>query len=453
VLILALLGTTVGLYLQAQYAQDISDPERARRRGRPIPVRTELVTEQEIEEVIGATALTYASEIAPVQFGMSRRINTSGPNSDLLVKKVFVHEGDVVSQGQPLFEVDDSLLKQTVEECEALLTSAQAKLQRVREQVKCNPRFRGLDLEAAQDLVSFRGEDQKRREDELNAYHKLLKRETAASNFQVLDAYSALLQARYSHSDAKRNLEKTTQAIPIGELHDKEDLAAALNNVLAAQVALTEAQRDLERARVTSPLDGVVGTQDIVAGTYIAANTVLTNVFKLDPLFVRLDFPQERIDTLAIDQQVQVVLDSFPQESFAGKVIRIAPRVDPKLRVLGVVVEVSNSSQRIKSGISGFARVSAKRKAVVAPVAAVLQQSNRAMVFRVENGRAQSREVQVGRATEGDLLPVMRGLSPGDEVVVFHNFYWNTGRLTTADGYLKDNDPVDPNWRKWARRE
>jgi hypothetical protein len=75
------------------------------------------------------------------------------------------------------------------------------------------------------------------------------------------------------------------------------------------------------------------------------------------------------------------------------------------------------------------------------------------MVFRVENGRAHSREVQVGRITQGELLPVERGLAPGDEVVVFHNFYWNMGKLTQAEGYLKDNDAVDTDWRKWARRD
>jgi RND family efflux transporter MFP subunit len=452
VLVLAVLGPTVGLFLQAQHAQDLSDPERARRQGKPMPVRTTLVADQEIEEVVGATALTYASDFAPVQLGPSRRFNTGAPNCDLLLKKVYVHEGDVVRQDQVLFELDDSLLRKMVDECEAALSYARAKLERVREQVKCNPRFRDLDLEAAKDQHQFRIDDLKRREDEYEAYKKN-RQGGASSQFQLLDAFSAFIQARFSLSDAKRNLEKSEKALPIGELHDKEDLAAAKNNVALAEVALVEAQRDLQRARITSPIDGVVATQDIVAGIYIASNTVLTNVLKIDPIFVRLDFPQERIDQINLGQKVEVALDSFPQETFSGKVIRISPRVDPKLRVLAVVVELSNPRHRIKAGISGFVRVATKRKATVTPAAAVLRQNNKAMVFRVENGRAHSREVQVGRITQGELLPVEQGLVPGDEVVVFHNFYWNMGKLTQAEGYLKDNDAVDTDWRKWARRD
>ncbi|HMF12811.1 MAG TPA: efflux RND transporter periplasmic adaptor subunit, partial [Gemmataceae bacterium] len=420
---LALLGTTAGLFWQAQYVQNLSDPERARRAGKPIPVRTELIVEQDIEEVVGATALTAAAEIAPVQLAPSRRLNASGPGSDLLVTQVLVHEGDVVSQGQPLFELDDALLKKTVDECEAALTYAQAKLRRVREQVRCNPRFRELDLEAAREQLSYRRDDDKRRDDEFNRYNRMKSQNTAASDFQVLEAFSALLQARYNHSDARRALERTEKAIPIGELQDQENLAAAVTEVERAEQSLLEARRDWQRARIVSPFNGVVGTQDIVAGTYIAANAILTNVYKLDPIFVRLDFPQERLDAVGLGQRVEIVLDSFPQETFPGKVIRIAPRVDSRLRVLGVVVEVANPQYRIKAGVSGFARVLARRKAVVAPAAAVLQQSNKAMVFRVADGRAQAREIQVGRVTEGELLPVQRGLAAGDEVVVFHNFY------------------------------
>src|SRR5437899_3056698 len=54
-------------FLQAQHAKDISDPDRARQRGEPIPVRTEPVTQSTVEDVIGATALTDPSEVASIR--------------------------------------------------------------------------------------------------------------------------------------------------------------------------------------------------------------------------------------------------------------------------------------------------------------------------------------------------------------------------------------------------
>ena len=62
-LVLATAGAGLA-FLQAQHAKDISDPDRARQRGEPIPVRTERVTQSEVEDVVGATALTDPSAVA-----------------------------------------------------------------------------------------------------------------------------------------------------------------------------------------------------------------------------------------------------------------------------------------------------------------------------------------------------------------------------------------------------
>jgi RND family efflux transporter MFP subunit len=179
----------------------------------------------------------------------------------------------------------------------------------------------------------------------------------------------------------------------------------------------------------------------------------LTKVLRLDPIHVRLDFPQERLDEVAQGQEVEVVLDSFRKETFAGTVIRISPRVEPQFRVCPVVVEVKNPGNRIKAGVSGYARLKVNKKSLAVPATALIERERRAMVFRVEDGRARIREVVTGHRLDTGLVEVLRGLTSGDEVVVFHNFYRHAGELTRGDAYLKDDDLVDVDWRKWAGRE
>ena len=65
---LALAGTAL-VYRKAQRIQALGDPEQARRQGRPIPVRTVQVREGEVEQVIGATAVTAPSETASIRIG------------------------------------------------------------------------------------------------------------------------------------------------------------------------------------------------------------------------------------------------------------------------------------------------------------------------------------------------------------------------------------------------
>jgi Cu(I)/Ag(I) efflux system membrane fusion protein len=144
----------------------------------------------------------------------------------------------------------------------------------------------------------------------------------------------------------------------------------------------------------------------------------------------------------------------MPQEVFSGTVIRILPRVNTELRVAPVIVEVSNPGHRIKAGLSGFARLRVPRKALTVPGQAVLRQGGKAVVFRVEKGRARVREVRLGTAVQDGEQEVSGGLTAGDEVVVYQcNFYKHYGELTRTEAYLQDNDLVDTDWRRWARRE
>src|SRR5262245_4007896 len=100
---LALVLATGGVLWAFQYSYDArsqADPSRSRQEGRPIPVRTARVEEAQGEQVIGATAVTLASEHGIVTLGPSQSLfPDSGPAAELKIKAVHVHEGDLVKKG------------------------------------------------------------------------------------------------------------------------------------------------------------------------------------------------------------------------------------------------------------------------------------------------------------------------------------------------------------------
>src|SRR5438045_8328617 len=61
----------LGMFFRADHAKDLADPDRARRDGRPIPVRTDRVREATVEQVVGATAVTVPSATAVIRVGAS----------------------------------------------------------------------------------------------------------------------------------------------------------------------------------------------------------------------------------------------------------------------------------------------------------------------------------------------------------------------------------------------
>jgi membrane fusion protein (multidrug efflux system) len=248
-------------------------------------------------------------------------------------------------------------------------------------------------------------------------------------------------------------MQQAKDALTIGKLSDQRDLAKATNDLEIAQIDLELARQDLKRAKITSPMDGYVNKVEIVPGTVVGVNSVLTQVYRLNPIHARLDFPQERISEVALGQSAEVTLDGFPGRTFSGKVVHILPQINPELRVLPVLVALENAGDKIKAGLSGFARIRQKRKAIVAPAAAIVQQGDETVAFCVEGDRARMRKVRAGAILQTGQREIQDGLHPGDQVVIFHNFYRDAGKLENGGGYLQDNDRVDVDWRKWARRE
>jgi membrane fusion protein (multidrug efflux system) len=212
--------------------------------------------------------------------------------------------------------------------------------------------------------------------------------------------------------------------------------------VESANLELALAQRDLKLCQIASPVNGVVDQLDAVPQMRLGGGSVVATVHQLDPIYVQMDYPMERLDSLKLGQSAEVTLDAYAQETFTGKVIRIAPVVSTKTRVLPVMLEVPNPENRIRAGISGFVRVkSSEAKATTVPSVAVIKKQQKAMVVTVEDDRARIREVQTGNVTKTGEIEVLSGLQSGEEVVIF------------GQDAIQENDRLDTDWHKWTRRD
>jgi multidrug efflux pump subunit AcrA (membrane-fusion protein) len=436
-----------GFYRYAKTVSNRTEPGYSRRRGNPIPVRTEPVSLQTFDLVIGATATTEPSQVWKVQVPSSESFRATA----LVVKDVHVVEGDYVTAGKVLFELDDSAFRATMKRRETALEAARATLNRVLAEAAFNKLTRRLELESAEDELATRLSDVSVRKWAFEALVKLFDKGYVA--FQdYANAKSSLLLARFAQLDAVRRRTKAQEAIPFGTVRDHEAEVLARQQVEAAELDLAASRRDVERCKITSPIDGYLEQFAVIARSVITLDAPVSVIDRLDPIHVRMDFPQERIDELVAGAAAEVVLDSLPQETFAGTVIRISPEVKTPLRVLPVVIRVENPNRRLKAGISGFARVRVKKKALAVSPLGVVRQTNKSMVFRVEDGKARLREVRTGHLLAPGAMEVLDGLEPGDDVVIFYNFYKQASGLANGDEYHRDGDPVDTDRRRWAGR-
>src|SRR5262249_8627108 len=155
-----------------------------------------------------------------------------------------------------------------------------------------NDKTRSLAVTSADNGLHYRTEDLHTRRSEFETLDRL-HRAKAVSDFVYYEGRSAYHKARFELSVAEQNLQMARNQRRIGELMDRRDLAKATNDLEVARIDLSVARHDVERCQIRSPIEGFVGKVDVVAGTVVAVAQPLTQVLQLDPIFVRMDFPQE----------------------------------------------------------------------------------------------------------------------------------------------------------------
>jgi len=130
--------------------------------------------------------------------------------------------------------------------------------------------------------------------------------------------------------------------------------------------------------------------------------------------------PERYVGQLAMGQRMEITVEAFPMETFAGPVTFISPRVDRDSRTVLVKARLSNADQRLKPGMFGSLELvfKVRDEALVIPESAVSYSGDRASVVVMDaDDRAEFRRIEIGSRLVG-MVEVADGLSEGERVVV-----------------------------------
>jgi HlyD family secretion protein len=203
----------------------------------------------------------------------------------------------------------------------------------------------------------------------------------------------------------------------------KAAVASSQANRRAAEVAV-------EQTLIRAPFDAIVLTKNADVGDNITpfssaagAKGAVVTVADMATLEVEADVAESNIGKLKVGQPCEVQLDALPEVRLSAVVSRIVPTVDRAKATVLVKVRFVDKDARVLPDMS--AKVAFLERPVAAdekqPVAAVqpkaiVEREGRKIVFVVQDDRARSAEVTIGRKL-GDLVEV-RGLKAGERVVL-----------------------------------
>ena len=244
---------------------------------------------------------------------------------------------------------------------------------------------------------------------------------------QLAAARSAAAQSDAAVALARANLDRARALAPSGRI-SKQELQQAETALAAAEATRAGARSQvgglavrLGETRITSPLDGVVSQRRLDPGALVGPssnNGAILTVDQIDTLRLFVSAAEGDVQRLKLGQTAHLELDAMPGRRFDGRVVRLAPSLDPATRTLDAEVHLPNRDGLLRAGMYGRASIvtGVHPGAMTVPVGAVQISNGRNFVYVLRGDRVQRREVQLGVDGE-DWLEIRSGLGPDDEVV------------------------------------
>ncbi len=252
-----------------------------------------------------------------------------------------------------------------------------------------------------------------------------------------LSAQAAVTQAQAGLTKAQSDFDRASDLF--------EHNAVAKKDVLSAESALAQAKAGLEQARaahqqavrrltglgmtpgdlkpevtVRSPLGGKVLELSVVPGEFRNDTSAsLMTIADLSTVWVTSQVPESYIRFVQVGERVEITLVAYPDETFEGRVSRIADTVDPQTRTVKVQAEMENRHARFRPEMFGSVHhVESTENIPVIPAAAVVQEGDHPAVFVEKTpGHFEERPVALGKSA-GTKIRVLRGVTAGESVVV-----------------------------------
>jgi membrane fusion protein, multidrug efflux system len=228
--------------------------------------------------------------------------------------------------------------------------------------------------------------------------------------------------------------------------------SATLRN---AQAQVAEQQAIVDKKTLRAPFAGHLGIRAIDVGQYLAAGTNIVTLQALDPIYVDFTLPQQALAEIREGQLVTATVDTYPDQSFVGKITAINPVVDVATRNVQVRATVANPDHLLLPGM--YAKVTidvgSEERYVTLPQTAIIYNPYGNTVYVVQDKgkdaqghpqlEAQQAFVTTG-PTRGDQVAIVKGVDAGTTVVSAGQMKLRNGSRLIINNSVVPTDNPNP---------
>lgn len=235
------------------------------------------------------------------------------------ILKVVVREGQTVSRGDELFQIDPVPFRLVVDEAKAQLAQAHTTY----DNLIANIKIYGDMLDLAQQGIELKKRDVERKQ--------ALVKNNYGSQLDLDNASNALVTAGAQAQYVRQQLSNAkTQLLGNPDLPLEQFPPYA-----QAKAKLDDAQRNLDHTVLRAPMDGVATqVEQIQLGRYVAAGTPVFSIIDVAHPWVDANPKESDLTYVTEGQPVTLEVDAFPNHVFKGKIGSLSPGTGAQFAIL-----------------------------------------------------------------------------------------------------------------------
>ncbi|QNI32999.1 efflux RND transporter periplasmic adaptor subunit [Alloacidobacterium dinghuense] len=322
-----------------------------------------------------------------------------------IVKSIYAHEGDKVTQGKLLLQMDDTDALSKLATAIAALRGAQASYDAT------------MNGGTQEERLSLNGDLTKTQMDRDQA-----QRDVAA--LEKLQAQGAASAAEVAA--AKDRLTATNNSLALLEKrksgrYDSADIAHAKAALADAQAGYTAAQEVVNQANVKAPFAGTLYSIPVSKSEYVQSGDKLLQMADLTKMQVRAYFDEPEIAKIREGMPIAIRWDAIPDREWHGHVERVPSTIITYgTRNVGqVLISIDDADGKLlpNTNVTVAVTTSDTPDALNVPRDALHTEQGKSYVYRVINGTLRRTPVTVN-ALNLSQVEIVSGLHEGDVVAL-----------------------------------
>ncbi|HEX3549275.1 MAG TPA: efflux RND transporter periplasmic adaptor subunit [Candidatus Elarobacter sp.] len=341
-----------------------------------------------------ATYVALDGQIAPVQ-----ESTLSSPQSGN-VAAVYVNEGQHVRRGQIVAKLDDSTLRASLAQQQAVVQQTSAQLGSATLQAPVTAaQASSTVVTAQQQLAAARNGTQTAQAayqsavSQYNADRSLLAQGYVAQT-QFQQSRAAYVQAQQALNNARETERQAQVALKYAQTQgvnaspiQQQQIAVNRGQLAAAQAQVRLLETQIAQTSITAPFDGVVTQRLLDPGAFAGPNQPVVRVSQIDTVYVNVNVPDDDLSYVHAGTPVTFTTTSVTNKTFSASVMDVNATPTQGTLSYRARLRVANPGDVLRGGmlVSVNVRKEFHPGAIVVPRTAVFQSESGSNVFTVAN--------------------------------------------------------------------